>query len=146
MEIRIKHRLTTPLWLRATGEVKGQNRSLLKAMRVVHAEGRDWRMELNNFLLAYSSIPHTTTSKSPDELLYGRKMSTTLLMVADLEEFEELGYQQTRDRDAVKKQIGADYVDKRHYATEKCAQERDLVLLEKRKENKLSFHNENEPY
>ena len=146
MEIRIKHRLTTPLWLRATGEVKGQNRSLLKAMRVVHAEGRDWRLELNNFLLAYSSIPHTTTSKSPDELLYGRKMSTTLLMVADLEEFEELGYQQTRDRDAVKKQIGADYVDKRHYATEKCAQERDLVLLEKRKENKLSFHNEKEPY
>ena len=40
-------------------------------------------------------------------------------MVADLEEFEELGYQQTRDHDAVKKQIGADYVDKRHYATER---------------------------
>lgn len=73
-------------------------------------------------------------------------MSTTLLMVADLEEFEGLGYQQTRDRDAVKKQIGVDYVDKRHYATEKCVQERDLVLLEKRKENKLSFLNEKEPY
>ena len=32
-------------------------------------------------------------------------------MVADLEEFEELGYQQTRDRDALEKQICADYGD-----------------------------------
>ena len=37
----IKHRLTTPLWPRANGEVERQNRSLLKAMRVVHAEKKD---------------------------------------------------------------------------------------------------------
>ena len=73
-------------------------------------------------------------------------MSTKLPEVADLEESEELGYQQTRDRDAEKKQIGADYADKRHHAAEKCVQEGDLVLLEKRKENKLSSHYEKEPY
>ena len=32
-------------------------------------------------------------------------MSTKLPEVADLEKFEELGYQQTRDRNAEKKQI-----------------------------------------
>ena len=73
-------------------------------------------------------------------------MSTKLPDVADLEESEELGYQQTRDRDAKKKQIGADYPDKRHQAAEKCVQKGDLVLLEKRKENKLSSHHEKEPY
>ena len=51
-------------------------------------------------------------------------MSTTLLMVADLEEFEELGYQQTRDRDALEKQICADYGDKRHCNREACTGER----------------------
>ena len=45
-----------------------------------------------------------------------------------------------------KKHIGADYADKRHQAAEKCIQEGDFVLLEKRKENKLSPHYEKEPY
>ena len=70
-------------------------------------------------------------------------MSTKLPEVADLEESEELGYQQTRDCDAEKKQIGADYADKRHHAAEKSVQEGGLVLLEKRK---LSSHYEKEPY
>ena len=100
-EMGIKHRLTTPLLPRANGEVERQKRSLLKAMRVAHAEGRDWRLELNKLLLAYRSTPHTcsTTGRSPAELLYG-----------------------------------------------KCVQEGDLVLLEKKKENKLSSHYEKEPY
>ena len=80
--------------------------------------------------------PHATTGKSPAELLYRRKLSTKLTAVADLEESEELRYQQTRDRDT----------EKKHLAAEKCVQERDLVLLEKRKENKLSSHYGKEPY
>ena len=101
---------------------------------------------MNKFLLAYRSTPHVTTGKSPAELLYGRKMSTKLPEVADLEEPENLGYQQARDHDAEKKQIGADHVDKKHQAAEKGIQEGDLVLLEKRKENKLSPNYEKEPY
>ena len=64
---------------------------------------------MNKFLLAYGSTPHTTTGRSPAELLYGRKMSTKLPEVADWEESEELGYQQPRDRDSEKKQIAADF-------------------------------------
>ena len=82
-QIGIKHRLTTPLWPRANGEVERQNRSLLKAMRVAHAEKRDWRSELNKFLLAYRLTLHVTTGKSPAELLYGRKMATKLQEIAD---------------------------------------------------------------
>ena len=115
-EMSIKHRLITPLWTRANGQVERQNRSLLKAMRAARAEKRDWRSELNKFLMADRSTPHTTTGKSPAELLYGMKMSTKLPEVGDLAESDEPGHQQTRDRDAEKKQIGADYVDKRHQA------------------------------
>ena len=64
---------------------------------------RDWRLELNKYLLAYQSTPHTTTGQSPAELLFGRKLSTKWPEVADLEESEGPGYQQARDRDAEKK-------------------------------------------
>jgi len=63
-----------------------------------------------------------------------------------LDESGELGYQQTGDRDAEKMQIGTDYVDKRHQAVENYILEGDLVLLKKRKENKLSSYYEKEPY
>ena len=52
-EMGIVHHYNTPLWPRANGEVERQNRSLLKAMRVFQAEGKDWWLELNKFLLAY---------------------------------------------------------------------------------------------
>ena len=42
----IEHRTSTPLWPQANGEVERQNRSLVKAMRAAHSEGRDWRKEL----------------------------------------------------------------------------------------------------
>ena len=73
-EMGIKPRLTTPLWPRANGEVERQNRSLLKAMRAAQAGKKDWRSELNKYLLAYRSTPHTMTGTSPAELLYGRKL------------------------------------------------------------------------
>lgn len=130
-EMGIEHRLTTPLWPRANGEVERQNCSLLKAMRVAHAEKRDWRLELNKYLLAYCSTPHVTTGESPTQLLFGRKLSTKLPEVADLEESEDPGYQQARDHDAEKKQVGSDHLDKRHQAAEKCIQEEDLCYRRK---------------
>ena len=63
-EFGIEHRNTPLLWLRANGEVERQNRSLLKAIRAAHAEEKNWRKELNKFLLAYRSTPHSTTGYS----------------------------------------------------------------------------------
>ena len=86
-------------------------------MRVAHAEGRDWRLELKT-ISSWHTAPTRTQLPARDLLSYfmGGKFP---LHYWWLQEFEELEYQQTRDRDAVKKQIGADYVDKRHYATER---------------------------
>jgi len=92
-EMGIEHRFTTPLWPRASREVERQNRSLLKSLRVAHAEKRDLRLELNRYLLAYCSNPHVTTGQSPAELLFARKLSTKLPGVADLEESEDPRYQ-----------------------------------------------------
>ena len=63
----IVHHYDTSLWPRANEEVT-QNHSLLKAMRVFQAERKNWRLELNKFLLAYRSTSHTATGVSPAEL------------------------------------------------------------------------------
>ena len=72
------HLCDTPLWPRADGEVEHQNRSLIKAIRVFQAEGGDWRLELNAFLLACRWTSHTTTGVSPAELFFKTKLSTKL--------------------------------------------------------------------
>lgn len=74
----IGRRPSTPLWPKAKGVVERPNRSLLKAMRVAHSEGRNWRKELQKFSLAYRSTPHTTTGVSPAKLLFGREIRSKL--------------------------------------------------------------------
>ena len=49
----IQHIRTAPLWPQANGEAERQNRTLLKAIRIAHAQGQGWRKELRTFLLAY---------------------------------------------------------------------------------------------
>ena len=111
-------------------------------MRAAHAEKKNWRTELNKYLLAYRSTAHTTTGKSPAEMLYGRNISTKLPDIGELGEVDDsVSLQQTRDRDAEKKQVAADYADKRRRASEKELETGDLVLLEK-----LSPAYESEPY
>lgn len=137
----------TPLWPRANGEVERQNRSLLKAMRAAQAKKKDWRSELNKYLLTYRSTPHTMTGTSPAELLYGRKLSTKLPELADFGDSDKARHPEVPDWDAEKKQKGADYVDKKHHAADKPdVQEGGLVLLEKWNETKLSKNYEKEPY
>ena len=77
-----------PLWPRANGEVERQNRSLLKAMWVAQADGKNWRIELNKFLLAYRSTSHATTGVNPAELFCKR------ILIIKLPEFTKLGENQ----------------------------------------------------
>ena len=76
LENGITHHRTTPLWSQANGEVERQNRSIMKRVRIAQAEGRDWRSELDKFLIMYRSTVHTITGVS--QLLFGRKIRTKL--------------------------------------------------------------------
>ncbi|KAK2578201.1 hypothetical protein KPH14_000928 [Odynerus spinipes] len=72
--VKISH--TALLWPQANGEVERQNRSILKRLRIAHAEGKDWKEELLKFLLMYRSTSHSVTGVSPAELLFKRKLRT----------------------------------------------------------------------
>lgn len=89
-EMGVEHRYTTLLWPRANGEAERQDRSLLRSIRAARAEGKNWREELNKFLLAYRSTPHSTMGSSPAELLFKGKLSTKMPELICVDE-EELG-------------------------------------------------------
>ena len=137
-EMGIVHHRNTPFWPRANGEIERQNRSLLKAMRVFQAEGKDWRLELNKFLLAYQSTSHTTTGDSPMELFFKRKLTTKLPEFTEGGEGQVGVALQVRDRDPKKKQQAKHYADTKHHAKDRPIAVGDAVLLERRRENKLS--------
>ncbi|XP_015766810.1 PREDICTED: uncharacterized protein K02A2.6-like [Acropora digitifera] len=102
-ELGIKHKRTIPLWLKANGGVERQSKSLLKAMRVAHAEGKPWQRELQKYRLAYRSTSHATVAVGPAELLFGRRIRTEQLEFKSTEEEgDRLGTtdQQARDQDA----------------------------------------------
>lgn len=129
----IKLFTTTPYWPQQNGEVERQNRSLLKRLKISKALGKDWKLELQNYLLMYHNTPHPITGKTPAELFFGRKLKDKLPMITDFSVEEEI-----RDKDSLEKQKGKDYADKRRQARDSEIAEGDTVILKRmRKENKL---------
>lgn len=86
---------SAPLWPQANGEVERQNRSLLKRLKIAHAEKREWKEELLDHLLMYRSIPHSTTGVFPAEMLFGRKIKTKMPEIIGDRILDE----ETRERD-----------------------------------------------
>ena len=74
----IKHSRITPLWPQANSEAENFMKPVTKAIRAAHAEGRDWRKDLYQFLLNYRATPHSTTGFAPFELLFNCKIKTKL--------------------------------------------------------------------
>ena len=71
--------LTSPLlWPQANGHVERQNRTLLKSLKVAHTEGKNWREELQKFLLAYRTTPQTSIGVTPAFLMFGRELKAKL--------------------------------------------------------------------
>ena len=77
LEHGIEHHTSPPLWPQANGDVERQNRTLLKALKVAHVEGKGWKGELMKFLLAYRTTPQV--SVTPAYLMFGRELKKTLL-------------------------------------------------------------------
>ena len=105
------HHRITPMWPRANGEAKRLMRTLEKAIRTAVIEGKNWRQELFTFLRQYRATPHSTTGKSPSELLNGRKLKSTLPQIQ-----HDLAPQEVRQTDAKRKTEMKEYADRCSHA------------------------------
>lgn len=126
---------TTPYWPQQNGEVERQNRSLLKRLTISQATNADWIEELNKYLLMYRSSPHSTTKKTPSEMLLGYNIRDRLPSIYQPKDVDE----ETMDRDKDAKEKGKSYADERRNAKPNPISEGDDVLIKKMtKTNKLT--------
>ncbi|MCW4310601.1 MAG: DDE-type integrase/transposase/recombinase [Candidatus Thiodiazotropha endolucinida] len=132
-EFGIYHRRVSPYWSPAQGQVERENRSILKRIKIAQTEKRDWKSELDHYLLMYRSTPHSITGVSPAEALYRRKMRTKLPLLLDHTSYD----QEMRDRDSEQKEKGKVYGDKRRNACESELKPGDKVLMKQNMENKF---------
>ncbi|XP_038060004.1 uncharacterized protein K02A2.6-like [Patiria miniata] len=138
----IKHRKVTPLHPAANGEVERQNRSLMKRIRIAHAEKKDWKKEVREYLFSYRTTPHNTTGVTPAEMMFKRKLRTRLPEVEEMARQDE----EIRDTDALRKERNRRYIDKKRGAKERDLEEGDEVLVRQSKQDKLSTPFSPEPY
>ena len=133
-ESGIKHRRVTAKWAQANGEVERQNSSILKRLRLAHAEGKDWKRELVKYMAVYRTTPHHTTGKTLAFLLMGRHLRKKLPQLSQ----PVHGDEETRDRDQAMKFKSKQYADTKRNARTSDVQPDDIVLLRQEKRNKLS--------
>ncbi|XP_053374880.1 uncharacterized protein K02A2.6-like [Mercenaria mercenaria] len=141
--IKLTH--STPLAPNQNGQVERQMSSIMKRIRIAIAEKRNWKHELQTYLLMYRSSPHATTGVSPAELLYGRKIRTKVPCLQEYGKFD-LSDQSVRDRDCEKKEKSKQYTDQKRNAVENSISVGDLVLLRNKKKDKTDTRFSSKPY
>ncbi|XP_055622464.1 uncharacterized protein K02A2.6-like [Toxorhynchites rutilus septentrionalis] len=131
----IKLITTTPYWPQQNGEVERQNRSILKRLIISQGINTDRINELNKYLLMYRSSPHSTTKRTPSEMLLGYNIRDRLPSIYQPKDVDE----EIIDRDKDLKMRGKLYADKRRNAKPNVISVGDDVLVKRMvKTNKLS--------
>ena len=74
----IEWKTSTPLWPRGNAYAESVMKPLGKLLKTAKVEGKNWRQELQRFLLLYRQTPHTTTKVAPCELLFNRRIKGLL--------------------------------------------------------------------
>lgn len=141
----IKHRRVTPYWPQANSEVERFNRTIEKAIRAAHLENKNWKEELDTFLLNYRSTPHCTTGQPPAVLLFGRNIRNKIPAVLPVSPTEEIP-ETILQRDGEKKEKMKSYADERGRASLSDIKEGDRVLLKQPSVTKLSTTYDPKPY
>ena len=72
------HHRITPRHPRVNGGCERFMQNLNKAIRIAKKENTDYKEKIEGMLEAYRATPHPSTSRSPYELMFGRKMNLNI--------------------------------------------------------------------
>lgn len=127
----IKHDPVTPEDPQSNGFAESFVKLLCKFLHTKIIEGQDPKKELQNYLLLYRATPHSSTGKSPAEMLNGRKIKTKLPQVFSSAESQEK--QKIRQYHNEKKLQQKTYFDRRRNAKNTPVNHGDKVLIRQKK-------------
>ena len=130
----IKHHKIIPLRPESNSEIERYFRTLLKAIRIAHAEKKDWKHELLRYIFAYRNTPHASTGVSPASLIFNGRMINDKLPMFPRREDKRVT--EARKNDNVAKNKIKKYADKKSKISDVATG--DHVLLKQRKVNKFS--------
>ncbi len=108
-------------------------RNLNKAIRVAKKENTDYKEKIEGMLEAYIATPHPSTSKSPYELMFGRKMNLNIFPTMKRRVKDEV----IRNRDEKYKEKAKKYYDRKKNAKRSSIRLGDLVLMKGRRTDRL---------
>ncbi|XP_058828130.1 uncharacterized protein K02A2.6-like [Topomyia yanbarensis] len=124
--IHLNH--SAPYWPQENGLVERQNRSLLKRLQISNALHRDWKQDLQDYLVMYYTTPHSVTGRTPTELLYGRTIRSKIPALDEIETAPPLT--DFADRDCEAKKKGKDHEDIRRKSRSSSIKSGDSVLMQ----------------
>ncbi len=132
----IEWKTSTPLWPQANGNAESIMKPIGKVIKTATLEGKNWRQELQRFLLNYRSTPHATTKIPPCELLFNRKIQGTLPELTTKEVIDK--HKEAKENIDKRKNINKKYYDVKKRTKASNIKEGDTVICERKPVNKLS--------
>ncbi|XP_028412004.1 uncharacterized protein K02A2.6-like [Dendronephthya gigantea] len=127
------HRRITPRHPQANGECERFMQNLNKAIRIAKKENTDYKGKINGMLEAYRATPHLSTSKSPYELMFGRKMNLNIFPTMKRRVKDEV----IRNRDKRHKEKAKIYYDRKKNVKKSHIRVGDRVLMKDKRTDRL---------
>jgi transposase InsO family protein len=137
----MQHHRVTPVWPEANGLAENFMKNIGKVTKVAHNSGKDWRKEIFTFLSQYRSVPHPSTGKTPNYMIFGRELRNKLPEIS-----EETIEEEIQQRDAEGKRREKQYADEHRKAQYHELRPGDMVVAKQQKRNKLSLPYDPIPY
>ena len=125
----------TPKWPEGNAQVERIMQPLGKVIRAAQVEHRNWRQEIQRFLLNYRSTPHASTKVSPAELLFNRPIKGKLPCL--LKPVFSKKHREARHNDMKAKLKMKEYQDAQSHAKPSPITVGDTVIVKQPKRNKL---------
>ena len=107
---------STPEHPQSNGMCERMMGNLVKITHAAIAEDKEPTKSLQSFLREYRPTPHGSTGKSPNQLMFGRDLRSSVPDIKDFRPVKVPGDQEVRHRDQEQKALHKSYSDKRRRA------------------------------
>ena len=127
---------SAPLWPQGNSSVENLMKPIGKVLQIAQLEGKNWKQELQRFLLTYRTTPHVTTKVHPCELLFNRTIRGQLPELPAKKVLNK--HKQAKENIEKNKTQNKEYYDKKHNAKESGIKERDTAICLQKRTNKIT--------